>query len=159
MFENLQVFENRYEELNNKLYDPQTAADRALYAALMKEHKELSPIVEAYRAYLRCERDLQGARELLEEGRGPGAPGRWPSRRSGKRVPSSPALRRSSNSFCCLGTPTTKKTSSWRSAGAPAGKRRPFFAYNLYRMYTSYAEKKGWKTELLSLNETELGGF
>ena len=68
MFENLQVFENRYEELNNKLYDPQTAADRALYAALMKEHKELSPIVEAYQAYLRCERDLQGARELLEEG-------------------------------------------------------------------------------------------
>ena len=68
LFENLQVFENRYEELNNKLYDPQTAADRALYAALMKEHKELSPIVEAYRAYLRCERDLQGARELLEEG-------------------------------------------------------------------------------------------
>ena len=51
MFENLQVFENRYEELNLKLYDPQSAADRELYAALMKEHKEITPIVEAYRAY------------------------------------------------------------------------------------------------------------
>ena len=54
MFENLQVFENRLEELNLKLYDPQTAANRELYAELMKEYKELEPIVEAYREYRRC---------------------------------------------------------------------------------------------------------
>ena len=67
MFENLQVFENRYEELNLKLYDPATAGDRELYAALMKEHKEIEPIVETYRAYCRCGEDLSGAKELLEE--------------------------------------------------------------------------------------------
>ena len=67
MFENLQVFENRYEELNMKLYDPASAADRELYAALMKEHKELEPIVLAYREYVRCGEALQEARELLED--------------------------------------------------------------------------------------------
>ncbi len=67
MFENLQVFENRYEELNLKLYDPQSAADRELYAALMKEHKEITPIVEAYRAYQGCVESLAEAKELLEE--------------------------------------------------------------------------------------------
>ena len=50
MFENLAVFENRLEELNLKLYDPTVAADRDLYRALMKEHKEITPIVETYRA-------------------------------------------------------------------------------------------------------------
>ena len=67
MFENLQVFESRYEELNLKLYDPATAADRELYARLMKEHKEIGPIVETYRAWRQCGADLSGAKELLEE--------------------------------------------------------------------------------------------
>ena len=51
MFENLQVFENRYEELSEKLYDPQSAADPAVFAALMKESRELEPLVAAYREY------------------------------------------------------------------------------------------------------------
>ena len=67
VFENLQVFESRYEELNLKLYDPATAADRELYARLMKEHKEIEPIVETYRAWRQCGADLSGAKELLEE--------------------------------------------------------------------------------------------
>ena len=51
MFENLQVFENRYEELNMKLYDPTVAADRELYRKLMMEHNEITPIVEKYKEY------------------------------------------------------------------------------------------------------------
>ena len=88
MFENLKVFENRFEELNLKLYDPQTAADRQLYTALMKEHKELAPIVEAYQAWRQCQRDFDGAKELLEESSDrncwktaiSGSCGKWPSR-------------------------------------------------------------------------------
>ena len=56
MFENLSVFENRYEELNMKLYDPAVAADRNLYRDLMKEHKEIEPIVEKYRALKKAAR-------------------------------------------------------------------------------------------------------
>ena len=67
MFENLQVFENRYEELTLKLYDPQTAGDREAFAALMKEHKELEPIVEAYRAWRQCQQDLVTINRLEAE--------------------------------------------------------------------------------------------
>lgn len=48
---------------------------------------------------------------------------------------------------------------SWKFAAAPGGEEAALFAYNLYRMYNMYAEKRGWKTEIVSLNETELGGF
>lgn len=67
MFENLQVFENRYEELTQKLYDPQSAADPELFTALMKESRELEPLVSAYRDYKACQKALEEARELLEE--------------------------------------------------------------------------------------------
>ena len=70
MFENLQVFENRYEELSEKLYDPQSAADPAVFAALMKESRELEPLVAAYREYKRCMEAVKGARELLDKERG-----------------------------------------------------------------------------------------
>ena len=62
MFENLAVFENRLEELNLKLYDPTVAADRDLYRELMKEHKEITPIVEKYR-------ELKNAEALIFRGR------------------------------------------------------------------------------------------
>lgn len=62
MFENLSVFENRYEELNMKLYDPAVAADRNLYRDLMKEHKEIEPIVEKYRALKKGRSVARGCR-------------------------------------------------------------------------------------------------
>ena len=65
MFENLSVFENRYEELNMKLYDPAVAADRNLYRDLMKEHKEIEPIVEKYRALKKAEASLEDAEAIL----------------------------------------------------------------------------------------------
>ena len=67
MFENLSVFENRYEELNMKLYDPAVAADRNLYRDLMKEHKEIEPIVEKYRALKKAEASLEDAEAILNE--------------------------------------------------------------------------------------------
>ena len=67
MFENLAVFENRYEELNLKLYDPTVAADRDLYRTLMKEHKEITPIVETYRALKKAEADIEDALLLMDD--------------------------------------------------------------------------------------------
>ena len=94
MFENLQVFENRYEELNLKLYDPATAGDRELYAALMKEHKEIEPIVEAYRAYAGARRIYPAPKSFW---RSPVTKscGKWPNRRSGRRGKPCPAWRKS----------------------------------------------------------------
>ena len=158
MFENLQVFENRYEELNLKLYDPQSAADRELYAALMKEHKEITPIVEAYRAYQGCVESLAEAKELLEE-----------TSEKELRELAQEEIREISELLARLDEqlkllllpkdPNDEKNVIVEIRGGAGGEEAALFAANLYRMYSMYAEKKGWKTELVNLNETELGGF
>ena len=158
MFENLQVFENRYEELNLKLYDPQSAADRELYAALMKEHKEITPIVEAYRAYQGCVESLAEAKELLEE-----------TSEKELRELAQEEIRENSELLARLEEqlkllllpkdPNDEKNVIVEIRGGAGGEEAALFAANLYRMYSMYAEKKGWKTELVNLNETELGGF
>lgn len=158
MFENLQVFENRLEELNLKLYDPQTAANRELYAELMKEYKELEPIVEAYREYRRCVQALTGAKELLEE-----------SSDRELRELAQAELKESEEQLSeweerlklllLPKDPNDEKNVIVEIRGGTGGEEAALFAYDLYRMYTAYAENRGWKTEIVGLSETELGGF
>ena len=158
MFENLQTFENRLEELNLKLYDPDTASDRDLYAALMKEYRDIEPIVEAYREYRRCEKALHEAKEVLEE-----------SSDRELRELAQAELRENEERLTTLGEqikilllpkdPNDDKNVIVEIRGGTGGEEAALFAYDLYRMYLAYAESRGWKTEIVGLNETELGGF
>ena len=68
MFDNLAVFEQRYEEINEKLYDPDVVSDQKVYADLMKEHKNLTPIVEKYQEYKKADETYREAKTLLGEG-------------------------------------------------------------------------------------------
>lgn len=158
MFENLIVFENRLDELNMKLYDPATAADRELYAALMKEYRELEPIVEAYRDYRGCVQSIAEAKEIIAE-----------SYDRELREMAQEQLRESELAMGELEErikllllpkdPNDEKNVIVEIRGGTGGEEAALFAYDLYRMYTAYAEKRGWKTEIVGLNETELGGF
>lgn len=158
MFENLQVFENRLEELNLKLYDPQTAADRELYAGLMKEYRELEPIVEAYRAYRRGEQAIREAREVLE-----GSSDRELRELAQEELRENEAkladLEEQIKILLLPKDPNDEKNVIVEIRGGAGGEEAALFAYDLYRMYTAYAEKRGWHTEIVGLNETELGGF
>lgn len=157
MFENLQVFENRYEELSEKLYDPESAGDPALFAALMKESRELEPIVTAYREYRQCEGAIEDAKELLE------------SSDKELRELAQQELRENTQRAGELSEeikllllpkdPNDEKNVIVEIRGGTGGEEAALFAYDLYRMYTAYAEGRGWRTEIVSLNETELGGF
>ena len=159
MFENLSVFENRYEELNLKLYDPTVAADREQYAALMKEHKEITPIVEHYRALKKAEADAAGAQQLLDdpdsdkELRQMAAEELNAAREDAARIAEALKI------LLLPRDPNDERSVIVEIRGGAGGEEAALFAYNLYRMYTMYAEKRGWKTEIVSLNETELGGF
>ncbi len=158
MFENLQVFENRLEELNRKLYDPQTAQDRELYAGLMKEYRELEPIVDSYREYRRCEKALAEAKELLEESsdRELREMAQEELRENGEKLRE---LEERIKLLLLPKDPNDDKNVIVEIRGGTGGEEAALFAYDLYRMYTAYAEKRGWKTEIVGLNETELGGF
>ena len=131
---------------------------RDRYAALMKEHKEITPIVEAYRAYQGCVESLAEAKELLEE-----------TSEKELRELAQEEIRENSELLARLEEqlkllllpkdPNDEKNVIVEIRGGAGGEEAALFAANLYRMYSMYAEKKGWKTELVNLNETELGGF
>ena len=155
MFENLQVFENRFEEISRKLYDPESASDPELFSGLMKESRELEPIVTAYREYRGCMESAKEARELLEDRE--------------LRELAQQQLRESEARAEELGEqlkilllpkdPNDGKNVIMEIRGGTGGEEAALFAYDLYRMYTAYAERRGWRTEIVNLNETELGGF
>lgn len=157
MFENLQVFENRYEELSEKLYDPQSAADPAVFAGLMKESRELEPLVTAYRELKLCTRSIEDAKELLE------SPDRELRELAQAELRENAARAEELSDQIKLlllpKDPNDEKNVIMEIRGGTGGEEAALFAYDLYRMYTAYAEGRGWRTEIVSLNETELGGF
>ena len=156
MFENLSVFENRYEELNMKLYDPAVAADRNLYRDLMKEHKEIEPIVEKYRALKKAEASLEDAEAILNDSE---ADKELRQMASDEMSAAKSDIESISEELKILLLPRDPNDDRSVIVEIRGGEEAALFAYNLYRMYNMYAEKRGWKTEIVSLNETELGGF
>lgn len=159
MFENLSVFENRYEELNMKLYDPAVAADRNLYRDLMKEHKEIEPIVEKYRALKKAEVSLEDAEAILNDSEADKELRQMASDEMSAAKSDIESISEELKILLLPRDPNDDRSVIVEIRGGAGGEEAALFAYNLYRMYTMYAEKRGWKTEIVSLNETELGGF
>lgn len=159
MFENLSVFENRYEELNMKLYDPAVAADRNLYRDLMKEHKEIEPIVEKYRALKKAEASLEDAEAILNDSEADKELRQMASDEMSAAKSDIESISEELKILLLPRDPNDDRSVIVEIRGGAGGEEAALFAYNLYRMYNMYTEKRGWKTEIVSLNETELGGF
>ena len=159
MFEKLTAVRNRYEEVNRQLTDPSVISDNAKYKALMREYKKLTPIVEKFDRYSKVKENFDEAKSILDEG---GLDPEFKEMVQAQYEENKELTEKYSDELRILLLP--KDDDDDRSciveirAGA-GGEEAALFAYNLYRMYTMYAESKGWKTEILSLNETELGGF
>ena len=159
MFENLSIFENRYEELNMKLYDPAVAADRNLYRDLMKEHKEIEPIVEKYRALKKAEASLEDAEAILNDSEADKELRQMASDEMSAAKSDIESISEELKILLLPRDPNDDRSVIVEIRGGAGGEEAALFAYSLYRMYNMYAEKRGWKTEIVSLNETELGGF
>ena len=159
MFEKLKDVAARYEQINEKLMDPAVVSDNNQYKSLMKEHKNLTPIVEAYREYEKAQASMEEARELLEEGG---------LEKDFKEIVEE-QLSTSREEMDQLGDqlkilllpkdPNDDKNVIIEIRGGAGGDEAALFANSLFRMYSMFAESKRWKTEVLSSNETELGGF
>ena len=159
MFENIQVFEKRYEELNQKLCDPSVLADPAAYAELMKEHKNITPIVEKYREFTKAGQSQAEALALLEEG---GLEKDLRELAEQELEQSKDDIARTSDELKILllpRDPNDEKNVIVEIRGGAGGEEAALFSAVLFRMYSMYAERRGWQTELLNVNETELGGY
>ena len=159
MFEKLAGAEERYIALETQLADPVVVSDIPQYTALLKEHKNMTPVIEAYRVYKKAEADLAEANALLEE---PGADRELKDLARDEAAAARETLEETAEQLKVLllpRDPNDDKNVIVEIRSGAGGEEAALFAGSLLRMYSMYAEAQGFRTEVLSSSPTELGGY
>ena len=155
MFEKLAAIEEKFINIEAELQKPEVMSDLELYKKFMKEHKNLSPIVEAYRKYKNAKKTLEEAQEMLSD----------PELKelALSEIEEAKATMEKMNEELRIlllpKDPNDDKNVIIEIRGGAGGDEAALFSAVLYRMYTMYAEASGFRSELVYANETELGGF
>ena len=155
MFQRLEDVEKRYDELTEKISDPEEIAKTSSWQKLMKEHSELTPIVEKYREYKKAEKTIEENEELLKD----------PELKELAQMEideareSLPRIEEELKILLIPKDPDDDKNIICEIRAGAGGEEAALFAGTLFRMYSMYAEKKHWTLDVLNENETELGGY
>jgi len=158
MFDRLDELETKYATLSEAVSDPAVIADTNKWRTFMKEHSELTPIVETYREYKRLQSSLEEAKTLLEEE----SDSELRQLAKDEIKESQEALESVTSELKLLllpKDPNDEKNVIVEIRGGAGGDEAALFANSLFRMYAHYAESRRWKTEIMSANGSELGGF
>lgn len=158
MLDKLQALEDRYLDLEAKISDPEVIADQANWLKATKAHAKLEPIVTAYREYCDMVQARDEAQELLELG--DDAELVEMAKEELKEL--KPQLEEYEQKLTILllpSDPNDDKNVIVEIRGGAGGDEAALFAGVLFRMYTRYAETRGWRIEVLDASPTELGGF
>ncbi|MBQ6714241.1 MAG: peptide chain release factor 1 [Clostridia bacterium] len=159
MLDKLAAVESRYEQIGFELTRPETVSDNALFTKLMKEHSELTPIVEKYREYKSACESEEEATALLEEGG---------LDKDFKELVEAELLEAKANKeafaeelkiLLLPKDPNDDKNVIVEIRGGAGGEEAALFAAALFRMYSMYAESKRFSIDVTNINETELGGY
>ena len=159
MFDKLKAVEARYEEIGELLMDPDIVSDNEQFKKLMKEHKDLTPIVEKFREYTAAKNNEAEARELLEAG---GLDKDFRELAEEELESAKKAQEEIAEELKILllpKDPNDDRNVIVEIRGGAGGEESALFAGSLYRMYSMYAESRRWKIEIVGANETELGGY
>lgn len=157
MLDKLEQIYIKYQEVEEKLSDPSIVTDQTLYTSLMKELKTLTPIVEKFQEYKACNADLTEARELMEDGdKELKEMAKEQFEVSKERLA---VIEEELKILLLPKDPDDDKNVIIEIRGGAGGEEAALFANSLYRMYSMFAETKRFKTEVLSINETGLGGI
>jgi peptide chain release factor 1 len=158
MFERLEKMLGRYNELTELLSDPSTVANPQRFRDLSKEHSEKSEIVRLYQEYRKLEEEITGLKTMAESSSDADirtlAAVELPEAESRKI-----RMEEELKSLLIPKDPNDDKDCIVEVRAGTGGEEAALFAADLYRMYTRYAERSGWKTELIDWNDTGRGGF
>jgi peptide chain release factor 1 len=158
VFAKLEEVERRYEELTAQMADPAVLSDPQQYQKLARARADLEEIVAKYREYRSVEREMEEVRELLEDGTDPEIK-EMASDELRRLQDEKERVERELRALLLPRDPMDSKDVIMEIRAGTGGEEAALFAGDLYRMYTRYAERNGWKTELLSSNPTGIGGF
>lgn len=159
MFEKIEIFSKRYDELNNRLYDPSVAADPNEYSKVMKEVKSIEAIVLKYREYKEILKAMDEAREIIEDSSSDKDFREMAMAEIDDCKEKLPEITEELKILLLPKDPNDSRNVIMEIRGGAGGEEAALFCGVLYRMYSMFAEKQGYKTEIINANETELGGF
>lgn len=158
MYEKLAFIEKRYEELAKSISDPEVIADQETWRKLMKEHSDITPIVEKYREYKNAIDTIEEAKALLDEEADKDFREmlQLEIQENNEKLPQ---IEEEMKILLLPKDPNDDKNVIIEIRGGAGGDEAALFAADLYRMYTMYAEMKRWKIEVLNSNITDIGGI
>lgn len=159
MFEKLAVMEEKYEEISTKLSDPDVVSDNQLYTQLMRDFKNMTPIIEKYREYKKAQKAFVDAKEMLDDSSNDKELKELAQLEYDESKENIELFTQELKVLLLPKDPNDDKNVIIEIRGGAGGEEAALFANSLYRMYTMYAEARGWKQEVLNANPTELGGF
>lgn len=158
MFERLSEFVNRHEELSLLINDPDIIADQGKWRGLMKEYSDITPIAEKYTEYKNTKKNIEEAIEMLEEKPDEELKSLLKDELSENRERLA-EIEEELKMLLIPKDPNDDKNVIMEIRGGAGGDEAALFAGSLFRMYNKYAERNGWKVELMSASESDLGGF
>lgn len=159
MFDKLCEVENKFEDINTKLCDPEIVSDQEQYTKLMKEMKHLTPVVEKFREYKKAKKTLDESRAMLDEGGMDADFAEMVKEEFETAKADTERLNEELKILLLPRDPNDDRNVIIEIRGGAGGEESALFAGVLYRMYSMYAEAKGFKTEIMNASETGLGGF
>ncbi|TYQ14682.1 UNVERIFIED_CONTAM: peptide chain release factor 1 [Acetivibrio alkalicellulosi] len=158
MFDKLQAAENRYDEINHKLSDPEVIGNQDEYRKLMKEHADLEEIVAKYGEYKKVMKDISDAKELLGEKIDKDFK-QMVDMELKEAEENLENIKKDLKILLLPKDPNDEKNVIVEIRGGAGGDEAALFAGVLFKMYNKYAERYRWSTEMLDSNPTEIGGF
>jgi peptide chain release factor 1 len=158
MFDKLEKLVDRYEEVTNLLADPNIISNQEKYRDLSKEHSELTEIVKKYKEYKKVQTDVENLKHLVDSE----SDAEMRELAAAELTEATAKLTKLEEELKLLiipKDPNDDKDCIVEIRAGTGGEEAALFAADLYRMYTRYAERAGWKIELIDWNDTGLGGF
>ena len=157
MFGKIKEIEDRYGELEGQLSNPDVIRDQEVYREYAKEHSMLTPIITTYRKYGSVQDEIENNRSLLND---PDPEMRKLAKEEIESLISNlEKLEKDLKLLLLPKDPNDEKNILLEIRAGTGGEEAALFAGDLFKMYTRYAELKGWKTEILSQNATGIGGL
>ena len=158
MFDKLGVLEEKFEDLNMRVSDPEIISDQSTWQKLMKDVSDLEPIVSKYREYKQTKEDIEAAKEILETSSDEEFRELAKMELSEKEADME-NIQSELKILMLPKDPNDDKNVIVEIRGGAGGDEAALFAGVLFRMYSMYASARRWKVELLSSNETGIGGY
>lgn len=158
MFDKLEFIEEKYEDLSHKISDPEIIADQNQWKKLVKEHSDIEPLVQKFREYKSVLKGIEDSEGMLKEEEDKELLEMIKVELSDLEEKKT-ALEEELKIMLLPKDPNDEKNVIVEIRGAAGGEEAALFAGDLFRMYTRYAERQGWKVDILSSNPTDIGGY